>query len=58
MEIRNCPECHDEVVAAGLALWGAGAEAVEVFECVDRDCGWAGIEAEYWASVAVRPSAA
>jgi len=58
MEIRNCPECHDEIVSAGLALWEGVAESVEVFECAGSDCGWVGIEAEYWTRATVTSSAA
>lgn len=58
MEIRNCPECHDEIVSAGFALWEGLAEEVEVFECVGHDCGWSGIELELTAQVTVRSAAA
>lgn len=58
MEIRNCPECHDDVVPAGLALWEGHSEEVEVFACVDADCGWVGVEFEYATQLVARTSAA
>jgi len=58
MEIRNCPECHDEVVSAGFALWGEHVEEVEVVECVGDGCGWAGIALELDLQVAVQSAAA
>ncbi|MCW4384208.1 hypothetical protein OH146_00285 [Salinibacterium sp. SYSU T00001] len=53
MEIRNCPECAAETVSAGLALWDDAETPVLVFECIEPDCGWAGVEAE-WSTTFVR----
>ncbi|QEE61053.1 hypothetical protein FVA74_05280 [Salinibacterium sp. dk2585] len=47
MEIKNCPECAAETVSAGHALWADGDELVLVIECVEPDCGWATVEAEW-----------
>jgi hypothetical protein len=57
MEIRNCPECHDEVVSAGAALWDDFVDEVEVFECMGADCGWAGIELELTTRAVLRSAA-
>lgn len=53
MEIRNCPECGDETIGAGLALWPGIDEPVAIVECVGVGtdgiaCGWVGVDSELW----------
>ncbi|MEO6826179.1 MAG: hypothetical protein ABI255_11435 [Microbacteriaceae bacterium] len=60
MEIRNCPECGDETISAGLALWPGIDQPVAIVECIGLGadgsadgsaCGWAGVDSESWVEV-------
>lgn len=46
MEIIFCPECGDETVNTGLALWPGSDEPVAVIACRGEGCGWVGVEFE------------
>ncbi|GAB3617670.1 hypothetical protein GCM10027416_22270 [Okibacterium endophyticum] len=56
MNIDNCPECGEITISAGLAFWPEINGPVDVAECAAPDCGWAGVEAEYWAQTEVHRS--
>jgi hypothetical protein len=58
MDITTCPECGDETMSGGLALWSGIDGAVEIIRCGSDGCDWVTIEAELDAPVVVRHYAA
>lgn len=46
MEITNCPDCGNEIMNTGLAIWPGSDEPVAIIACQDDDCGWVGVEFE------------
>jgi len=57
MDIRNCPECGEITINAGLAFWPDADEPVAVIECASTRCGWVGVEEDLLVEVVHRAAA-
>ncbi|RWZ64584.1 hypothetical protein ELQ92_07475 [Labedella populi] len=44
MDIRNCPECGDDTMNAGLAFWPGIETSVAVTRCANDECDWVVID--------------
>jgi hypothetical protein len=58
MEINNCPECGDDTMRAGFALWPGVDGPVDVTRCASDECDWAAVDEGIEAVVASRHSLA
>lgn len=52
MDIRDCPECGDETMSAGLASWPGIDGPVAVTRCASDECDWVAIDESLEAPVA------
>lgn len=52
MDIRNCPECGDDTMNAGLAFWPGVDGPVDVTRCASDECDWVAIDSELEVRVA------
>jgi hypothetical protein len=44
MDIRNCPECGEDTMSAGLARWPGVDGPVDVTRCASDECDWAAVD--------------
>ncbi|RUQ99101.1 hypothetical protein [Labedella endophytica] len=44
MDIRNCPECGDDTMDAGRAMWPGIDAPVDVVRCASDECDWVAID--------------
>ncbi|RUQ85583.1 hypothetical protein [Labedella gwakjiensis] len=58
MDIRNCPECGEDTMSAGLASWPGIDAPVEVTRCASDECDWVTIDDELEVVVARQHSLA
>lgn len=44
MDIKNCPECGDDAIDAGLAMWPGVDGPVDIVRCASDECDWVTID--------------
>ena len=54
MDITNCPDCGDDTMNAGLALWPGLDGLVAVTRCASDECDWVTIDEDLEVLIAHR----